>query len=396
MVLGILLIIFALVAHQKPTFAVGLILALLPTYLIRYEFQGIPTTFLELLVLVFLAITFLTNLNHLGQLKQFKTINWMVVAFLAAGAISVLVSPEKAKALGEFKAFILEPTLFFYAVRLVIKKPNDLKPPLNLLFLSAVIISIFGIIQYFTLWNLPMRFWGTGVEVERITSFFDYPNALALYLAPLATFFFAMLLASDKVVNGKNLAVGLIIILFALMLTFSRGAWLAVTFTALLLLLIRYPWKQVFGIGAIALLIFVAVPQTRDRISLILHDPSSTAHSKLMSAAVNKIIQNPLFGNGLYGFRTTLAQQNFQGEILNYPHNIFLNFWVEMGILGLLSFLGIIIVTLKEYRISPNWYRFAASAFLVAVVVHGLVDVPYFKNDLSVLFWFMVSVFYIK
>ena len=28
---------------------------------------------------------------------------------------------------------------------------------------------------------------------------------------------------------------------------------------------------------------------------------------------------------------------------------------------------------------------------LVAVVVHGLVDVPYFKNDLCLLFWTLVA-----
>ena len=30
-------------------------------------------------------------------------------------------------------------------------------------------------------------------------------------------------------------------------------------------------------------------------------------------------------------------------------------------------------------------------ATMVALLVHGLVDVPYFKNDLSVLFWLIVG-----
>jgi hypothetical protein len=31
---------------------------------------------------------------------------------------------------------------------------------------------------------------------------------------------------------------------------------------------------------------------------------------------------------------------------------------------------------------------------LVAVVVHGLVDVPYFKNDLAFEFWVLIGVAY--
>jgi hypothetical protein len=29
---------------------------------------------------------------------------------------------------------------------------------------------------------------------------------------------------------------------------------------------------------------------------------------------------------------------------------------------------------------------------MTVLFVHGLVDVPYFKNDLSILFWFLVAV----
>jgi hypothetical protein len=44
----------------------------------------------------------------------------------------------------------------------------------------------------------------------------------------------------------------------------------------------------------------------------------------------------------------------------------------------------------------PSILHLAAGMFLLAVIAHGLVDAPYFKNDLSVLFWFMVSIFYVS
>jgi putative inorganic carbon (HCO3(-)) transporter len=394
MLLAFLLIVFAFIVYFKPTFAVGLILALLPTYLIRYQFHNIPTTFLELIVLIFIGLTLLKKYKDIGSLGRLGRINWFILAFVVAGVVSLLVSPDKKAALGIFKAFIFEPVLFFYATRLVLKKNSDLTTPLNLLFLSAIIVSVFGIIQYTTFIKLPLQFWGTGAEVERITSVFDYPNALSLYLAPLCSFFFAAFVFGGRVLNRKNLFIGLVIMVTALTLTFSRGAWLGFGITALVILGLKYPIKRIAAVAVLLILLVMAVPQTRSRIILIARDPSSSAHLDLMSAGLKKIEQSPIVGNGLFGFRTTLVEQRFDGEILNYPHNIFFNFWVEMGLLGLLSFFGIMFLSAQNYKLDPTWYKTAAVAYFMTLIIHGLVDVPYFKNDLSILFWFIVSVFF--
>lgn len=395
MILAVILVIFALVCFFSAPYAVGVILAAAPAYLIRYSWHGVPTTFLELLLLIFLAVTFLKNFAKIPSLKNRGAINWLIGTFVLAGVISSLVSPDKHAALGLLKAFIIEPVLFFYAAKLVLNKPGDLTTPLNLLFLSAIIVSVYGILQYFTFIHLPLRFWGTGDELERITSVFDYPNALALYLAPIASFFFAGFVFGGRVLNRKNLFIGLLIMLMALVLTLSRGAYFGFAVAVLVILSLKYPIKNVLASALVILLVLFAVPKTRERLLLIAHDPSSSAHTSLMLAAAHKLEQSPLLGNGLFGFRTTLMQQNFPGEILNYPHNIILNFWLEMGLLGLVSFFGIVYLSAKHYKINPAWYKTAALAYMVALLVHGLVDVPYFKNDLSILFWFVVSILYV-
>lgn len=390
------LLVFGIVAHKRPLIATGIILALLPSYLIRFNFFGLPTTLLELLLGVFLLVTFFTHLPQIiPAIKSLGKINWAIGAFFLAGLISVFVSPETREALGAFKAFVVEPILFFYSMKIVIKTESDLKTPLNLLFISSILIGILGIIQYYTLINLPMQFWGTGAEVERITSFYEYPNALALYLAPLITFFTAMLFSKEQLVNRKNLIIGLIIMFVGIFLTFSRGAWIAICLTLLLLIFYKFSWKKSLLFCGLILICLFAIPATRNRLILINQDSSSSAHVDLMKAALTKIKQSPITGNGLNGFRNTLTQQRFQGEILNYPHNIILNFWVEMGILGLLSFFVILVLAINNFRLDPKWYRLAAACYLITLATHGLVDVPYFKNDLSVLFFFVISLFYI-
>lgn len=83
-------------------------------------------------------------------------------------------------------------------------------------------------------------------------------------------------------------------------------------------------------------------------------------------------------------------------EIYMYPHNVLLNFWTELGVIGTALMLWIIG---KFIYVSVKWKvksekRFLALGLLgsmIVIVVHGLVDVPYFKNDLSVMFWILVA-----
>src|SRR6185436_15836198 len=105
-------------------------------------------------------------------------------------------------------------------------------------------------------------------------------------------------------------------------------------------------------------------------------------------AGIQQIGQHPILGLGLGGFARL-------GLGVNYPHNIFLNFWVELGILGLISFLWIMFLSFQQHKNKANVFTLAAIVYLVIFLIHGLVDAPYFKNDLALLFWFVVSLFYL-
>ncbi|HTX86870.1 MAG TPA: O-antigen ligase family protein [Candidatus Nanoarchaeia archaeon] len=89
-------------------------------------------------------------------------------------------------------------------------------------------------------------------------------------------------------------------------------------------------------------------------------------------------------------------------EIYLYPHDIILNFWTELGLAGLLLFAWIIgkfIITLIKNLIIISKFKIQNSKFLflgllsamITMTVHGLVDVPYFKNDLACLFWILIA-----
>jgi len=83
-------------------------------------------------------------------------------------------------------------------------------------------------------------------------------------------------------------------------------------------------------------------------------------------------------------------------EIYLYPHNIILNFWSELGALGMIIFMWLWLKALfingrnfYRYHLKNNlaWLSWGLCGAWLAALIHGLVDVPYFKNDLAVLFW---------
>ena len=77
------------------------------------------------------------------------------------------------------------------------------------------------------------------------------------------------------------------------------------------------------------------------------------------------------------------------------PHNLYLNLWLETGFLGLIGFLGMVAVSifesLKNFLKTKNYLIILPLAALIAILVHGIVDTPYFKNDLSLLFWIVLG-----
>ena len=82
-----------------------------------------------------------------------------------------------------------------------------------------------------------------------------------------------------------------------------------------------------------------------------------------------------------------------------YPHYIFLNFWTEIGLLGALIFTWLIgryyydaIKLLSKVEKNKRPLLLALIGAMSAIFIHGLVDVPYFKNDLAIIFWLLVAI----
>jgi len=337
--------------------------------------------------------------------------------------LGILVSPDLRQALGIWKAYFLEPILFFIVFINNIKTKKDLEGVFYALGILTLIISIFALYQKITGKFIPVPMW-QAKEHRRVNTFFDSPNALGLLIGPIIIIYFGWLLEQIKNfksqipalsrVEGFNLKsyypkllaisykltiliLGLLSIIFAV----SRGSWFALTAGIIFILFFGWSkkWTTLFFLIIFSLILIV--PSFRNYFWPIVTFKVTSGDVRLVlwQGSWRLLKNNPIFGAGLAGFPLVYNRYRLPQhiEILLYPHNIIMNFWSEIGLLGLLAFIWIMVKFFRQgYQIIARYpsikiLTITLIAVMIEIIVHGLVDVPYFKNDLSVLFWLIIG-----
>ena len=417
----VILVILGYLSYKKPVYAVGLTIIMLPTYLFRSQIFGIPFTFLELCIL----ITFLGWLINKSfelwakgsglkaQSSKLLEYRWPITLILIAATISIFISPDLRAATGLWKAYFVEPILFFLVLINVAKTDRDKKIILWSLGISTLAISFLAIFQKFTGFGIAEAAWMAPAH-RRVTSFFTSPNAVGLYLGPITAIYLGWLISEIK--NLKITALKLLILIpacLAILFTVSQGTWLGLAAAVIFLAYFACPPKVASGdrrrgwskkwTALVVLIVIIAVliiPITRNTLWPVItfQDASGQNRLALLQMSRQHLFSNTknfIFGAGTLGFAEiqNQAREPLKMEALLYPHNIFLNFWLEIGLLGLIAFIWLVIKFFKKgfIRIKNDWLTLGLMAAVVVIIVHGLIDVPYFKNDLAILFWIIIG-----
>lgn len=381
-----------------------LTLFLAPVYIIKFNFFGQPANLLMAWVfavwLIF-AIWLSIKKHWLAWWINIKALDKKVLILIAlffiSGIISLFVFGINQNKLGQFIVLFLQPLSIFFITRFIIEKHPNLK---NLfkssLYLLLGAMGLFAVIQYFTLTGLPPSYWGNSEEPKRALSFFTHPNFYALFAAPLL----ALLLPDLKniILNRRWLyAAAWIVGALGLFFSLSRAGWLGLA-TAAAVYLIMEGNKNITRVALAAVIVMVIViistPTLRYRILLPFYgEKSAVSRLSLWTTGWEGIKKHPVTGLGLTGFAQNWPRLNTDPNLdtHNFPHNIFLNFWVETGLLGLLSLTGLLGLVIWRGLRSTDPIKLGAALFLITFLVQGLLDNPYFKNDLAMVFWIILS-----
>ncbi|MEK7139173.1 MAG: O-antigen ligase family protein, partial [Patescibacteria group bacterium] len=339
-----------------------------------------------------------------------KPFQWLVAVVAVAATIGVIVAPDFWLAVGFWKSYFILPLLMFLAVSYEFHQPTTVQWGLRGLWLAALYISLLAVVQKLTGGYLvPTDYW-LGGEGGRVTSIYSYANAVGLFVAPIAVLaagYAGWLLHAwrkhrdrwtnqqwfDLVLSVATAVLGVAAVWWAK----SDGAIVGITAGIVVMGLYHQKTRIVTAIvvALVAIVIFSGNVPAAWQQKVTFTDWSGQVRLTTWQETRQLIKDHWLLGVGLGGYPKALVayHQATYLEIFWYPHNWLLNFWVELGLLGVVGMIGGLaqaVVTAWRRRYYAPWIIPVLGA-LTVIVVHGLVDVPYFKGDLAILWWLLFA-----
>jgi O-antigen ligase len=356
------------------------------------------------------------------------------VALLVVGTLSLLTLADQAFARDSARAYrwvIVEPVLLYFLLTDIIRGRRGLLRMLDFFVAAGVGVALLGIWQFVG---------GTdtlAVEgVSRVSGVYQHPNNLALYLGRVLPFAACMALFlpwgwRKTLYGAASVPLGL-----AFLLTYSRGAWVALAVAMAVAVVVGLRWRMSQGVGTtrlrempawarvwltgrrrkwtiaggvvVGLLVVlmaaaVVVPRLPER---VFAPGSGILRVKLWDSSLRMLADHPVFGVGIDQFLNQfqahyITDEQQEGEKFTaHPHNILLDYWLSLGIMGVLVLAWLL---WRYFREAVGRVREAASrlgrdpvgralalgllASMVDFLAHGMVDNSYFLMDLALIFW---------
>jgi O-antigen ligase len=343
--------------------------------------------------------------------RNFGRFDGPIILFLVAALLSLLATEYLRLSLRELRTLIVEPVLFWYLCRAVLRGPGDAGVLVAALLGTTTLVAVFGLSQ------VVLGGAVTDVQgVRRVLGTYTSPNHFALLLGRALPLLIAVawLLPRWRIVAG----VGVLLCGGALLATFSVGGWLATGLAVLVVAGLLGGRRMLLALALAGVLaggvLLVAAPVERLAGRLDPRQGTSFVRVQLWQAAVTLVGQSPVLGIGLdnflYRYPTIIPAGTSYEPNLSHPHNLVLQFWLQLGLPGLAA-LGWLLW--QFWRLAWPWSQrytdatgsdggtgpplnralaVGALGSMVDFVAHGLVDNSYFLPDMAVIFWLTLAV----
>jgi O-antigen ligase len=373
---------------------------------------------LELAALVALATVAAGWYARGGLPSDLGTFAGPAILLVVAGLVSVAIAENPRPAAREWRTLILEPALFYLAARSVFRRPQGAMPLALAFLVGAGLAAVLALGQ-----SVSGRGLVVAEGVARAAALYPSPNNLALLLDRAVPLALACSLYGrawgPRIVRLADVATALTLV--ALFLSFSRGAWLAtlvavaiVCWPHLARLLVRRRLPPLHWIAAVAALAVAGAATVMalrvERFgSLVSPVGTGLLRLRLWEAAVAMIGDHPLLGVGLdqflYHYPRYIHAEAWREPGLSHPHNLLLDFWLRLGLLGVVF--AVWTASLLARRLLPSirsaWaatpdrrrsfpLALGAAGAAVGTVLHGMVDNSYFVADLAYAWWVVVLI----
>ncbi len=284
-----------------------------------------------------------------------------VVILVSSGVLSLLNSVDMRVSLRLLAAGVLQPVMLFYIIVNTIEDIRQVRLLVAALIVSAVVATVYG------LWQVFLTFTGSGSAFDyRIVSMFYSPAIFGEVLLLSFPLVLVMRITYPRTRRAVSLLLDVVIALMiiAMLMTITRSVWLGLL-VSIAVLLIRKKirsylfWRLSVVIFVLMILViqFNIVSDFSGLLELFQRRPASIADFTdnttsigervfAWGTALEMMLENPI-GIGLGMFSRNWSLFRPLSADLEAAHNLFLDIGVQIGVVGLLAFVWILINSIR-------------------------------------------------
>lgn len=384
-------------AQARPTppvvYLLGLLLGLLP--LVPHTLSGLSTAAMIVGVWSLAALALLLRFAR-GDLQ------WRVPsALLPLGFLLLVVAAAAVQSLApaaSFRNLIIWLTagLLFWLVADQVRTSRDAAALLGPVLAGAMLMTLWAVYQVFRpphveeSWVDPEQ----AGEVIRVFASMGNPNYLAEYMTLFLPPAIGLWLQNPR--RQLPLALPVAMMLLTLLLTGSRGGWLATAGALGLFVLLRFRRWTVFLLFGGAALILMAPDAILTRLlsAFSLQDTSNLYRVNIWIGVLDMLRKYWVLGVGAGAEAFAKGYQDFMLAAARaaHAHNVPLQIFAELGIFGLIAALWALLAALRRPYVvggdrRSSYILAAVPCALTGLLVHGLVDYVWYNPKILFAFW---------
>ncbi|MDD3905583.1 MAG: O-antigen ligase family protein [Candidatus Omnitrophica bacterium] len=332
--------------------------------------------------------------------------------FLIVSAVSLMNTQYPALSIRALFSKSLKFAALFLIAREILNTRQRVRRFVMVAAASCVLILVDGFVQYFITHRdflhgyVPFKYRNEpGIFIIGFpTASFPFPNDFAAWI--IMFIFPAGVYCLCKKEDPRAAIMSALIffaLLYSLILTKARGAWLG--FSAALLPMIFFIRLKKALIFLAIIVLFSVLFIKKELIPDIFATVSVNDRVVMWTNGMEILQKHPIIGNGLNTFFVEYKEtrkDSDRGKRGSYAHNCYLQMAADIGLVGLAAFLlfaGAVIV--KGFRSLSRIRDPAAYAIvlgvnlgLIAFLLHSAVDTNLYSLNLAALFWLAAGVMF--
>lgn len=334
---------------------------------------------------------------------SYTPLNGALFAFVIANILSTIISINYQLSTKAIFSKVFEYVILYFVVVEIFTDEKKIRNTIIVLSITAVLMILDSSVQYFRGKDF-LR--GYAIEGRYLRASFSSHNGFGGWLLSISPIFLCLSFSKEikKFFQRMGFVIVGISLFICLLATYSRGAWIGFLAAMVFILIFHVTNKitshrtliSLLAISCAIVIVFILPVTMKERLASVMsREGSGLSRINAWQESLSIIEDYPLFGAGLntYSFIGPRYKMFEGGGI--YPHNSLLQMTAEIGILGLICFVWIVV---ELFRSGIDAQKNKRDMLLLGILagIAGFLAQCFFDNNLyalqlSVLLWLMVG-----